>query len=66
MLVILFFLLYREHKIGQKKLADTFKGEIDKLHNEIKGLERAVNGADEVTGQVYDKADKVDSETLVR
>jgi hypothetical protein len=61
MLVTLFFLLYREHRIGQKKIAETFKAEMDRLHNEIKALEPGPGRADEATRPVSQKAEKVDT-----
>ena len=61
MLVTLFFLLYREHRIGQKKLAETFKSEIDKVHHEIKAIVPDVGKSGDAPGSAYDKTEKADT-----
>jgi len=61
MLVTLFFLLYREHRIGQRKLADTFKSEMDRLYHEIKALESDRSKPEDAPGPAGNKTEKVEA-----
>ena len=63
MLVILFFLLYKEHKSGQRKFAETLRNELDKLRSEmqVRDTGSGVIGARSNTGQ--DRFDARDAQT---
>ena len=53
MLVILFFLLYKEHKNGQKRLEERLSEEINRLKYRLQMIDDSVNAVGDKVDTVY-------------
>jgi predicted ribosome quality control (RQC) complex YloA/Tae2 family protein len=64
MLVVLFFLLYKEQKSTKDELADMMSREIDKLRENIEQLEHVINTGDAKKKSFRSRAEEIRSKML--